>query len=136
MKVTRRIKIALLLPVLLLAGCEDLGKYAYQVLAISKAEYETTQKFIAEARVYNLITAEQWSQFSVRGHQFIDAHNAAADAFALWSAGKSDSTEAQLQAALEILPRLIREINSLADSFKKPAQPPLEISHSEETLWR
>ena len=75
---------------LLLAACTDLERTAYQTMAVTKAEYETLQRHVAEAAVHGLITTEQWNRFQAEGHRFIDAHNSAADAFALWSTTKAD----------------------------------------------
>ena len=120
----KRVAIAAMSLTLLLAACADLERTAYQTMAVTKAEYETIQRHVAEAAVHGLITTQQWNRFQAEGHRFIDAHNAAADAFALWSATKSDGDAARLEAVLQILPRLIREINSLVESFEeKPARP-------------
>ncbi len=104
---------------LLLAACTDLERAAYQTLAVTRAEYETVQRHVAEAAVHGLITTQQWNRFQAEGHRFIDAHNTAADAFALWSTMKTDGDAARLEAMLQILPRLIREINRLVESFQE-----------------
>ena len=108
---------------LLLAACNDFERAAYQTLAVTKAEYQTIQRHVAEATVQGLITTEQWNRFQAAGHRFINAHNAAADAFALWSRTKSDGDADRLEAMLEILPRLIREINSLVESLEEKPKP-------------
>ena len=104
---------------LLLTACSDLERAAYRTLAVTQAEYETIQRHVAEAAVHGLITEEQWNRFQVEGHRFIEAHNAAVDAFQLWSRAKSQANTARLQAMLEILPRLVRDLNSLVQSFEK-----------------
>ena len=114
-----RIVIAAMGLSLLLASCNDLERAAYQTLAVTKAEYQTIQRHVAEATVHGLITEQQWNRFQAAGHRFIDAHNTAADAFALWSRTKSDGDAARLEAMLEILPRLILEINSLVESLEE-----------------
>ena len=108
---------------LLLAACNDFERAAYQTLAVTKAEYQTIQRHVAEATVQGLITTEQWNRFQAAGHRFINAHNAAADAFALWSRTKSDGGADRLEAMLEILPRLILEINSLVESLEEKPKP-------------
>jgi methionyl-tRNA synthetase len=106
---------------LLLAGCSEFERTAYRTLAVTKAEYETIQSRVAEAAAHGLISEEQWNRFSAEGHRFIAAHNAAVDAFELWSRVKSQPNEARVAALLEILPRLVRELNSLAESLaEKP----------------
>jgi len=113
-----------LLPLLLLlTGCNEFERTAYRTLAVSQAEYETVQRHVAEAAVHGLITEEQWNRFAVAGHRFIDAHNAAVDAFELWSRAKNPANEARVLALLEILPRLVRELNSLAGSFESEPRP-------------
>ena len=104
---------------LLLAGCNEFERTAYRTLAVTKAEYETMQSHVAEAAAHGLITEAEWNRFSVQGHRFIAAHNAAVDAFELWSRAKSQENEVRLVALLEILPRLIRELNSLAESLEE-----------------
>jgi hypothetical protein len=107
----------------LLAGCSDFERTAYQALAVSQAEYETVQRRVAEAAAHGLITEQQWNRFAVQGHRFIDAHNAAVDAFELWSRAKNPANEARVHALLEILPRLVRELNALAESFESGPRP-------------
>ena len=102
-----------------LSGCSDFERAAYRTLAVTKAEYETVQQHAVEAFLHGLMTEEQWDRFEVEAHRFIEAHNAAVDAFDLWSRAKNKSNEARLQAMLEILPRLVREINTLVESFEK-----------------
>ncbi len=111
-----------LLLCLLLSGCNEFETAAYRTLAVTQAEYETVQRHVAEATAHGLITEEQWNQFAVQGHRFIAAHNAAVDAFELWSHAKNESNEARVQALLEILPRLIRELNRLVESFESKPQ--------------
>ncbi|MBI2815467.1 MAG: cell wall hydrolase [Acidobacteria bacterium] len=120
--------LALLGLVILTTACSDFERNAYRVLAVTQAEYEITQQRVAEAAVHGLITDEQWTRFEVEGHRFIAAHNAAVDAFALWSQAKSQSNSARLQATLDVLPRLIREINALVASFTQ--QPALSYQPS------
>jgi len=107
----------------LLTGCSDFERAAYRTLAVSQAEYETVQRHVAEAAAHGLITEEQWNRFAAEGHRFIDAHNAAVDAFELWSRAKNPANEARVAALLEILPRLVRELNSLAESFASQPRP-------------
>ena len=116
--VTRHLSLLLSL-CLLLTACSDLERTAYRTLAVTQAEYETIQRHVAEAAVHGLITEEQWNRFQVEGHRFIEAHNTAVDAFQLWSRTKSQSNTARLQAVLEILPRLVRDLNGLVESFEK-----------------
>ena len=125
----KRVAIAAMGLTLLLAACTDLERTAYQTMAVTKAEYETIQRHVAEAAVHGLITTQQWNRFQAEGHRFIDAHNAAADAFALWSTTKADPDAARLEAVLQILPRLILEINRLVESFQE--QPESESSGQE-----
>jgi spore germination cell wall hydrolase CwlJ-like protein len=109
---------------LLLAACSEFERTAYRTLAVTKAEYETIQSRVAEAAAHGLITEEQWNRFSAEGHRFIASHNAAVDAFELWSRLKSSPNQARVAALLEILPRLVRELNGLADSFQsEPSRP-------------
>ena len=114
-----RWRLALLTFCVLLTGCSELERTAYRTLAVTQAEYETIQRHVAEAAVHGLITEEHWNRFQVEGHRFIEAHNAAVDAFQLWSRTKSQANAARLQAVLEILPRLVRDLNSLVESFEK-----------------
>ena len=111
-----------LLLCLLLSGCNEFESAAYRTLAVTQAEYETVQRHVAEAAAHGLITEEQWNQFAVQGHRFIAAHNAAVDAFELWSRAKNEANEARVEALLEILPRLIRELNRLVESFESEPQ--------------
>ena len=113
----------LLLSGLLLAACNDFERAAYRTLAVTQAEYETIQRHVAEAAVHGLITEEQWDRFRIEGHRFMDAHNAAVDAFALWSRAKSQANAARLEAMLEILPRLVRELNDLVRSLEGKPNP-------------
>ncbi len=119
----KRVAIAAMSLTLLLAACADLERTAYQTMAVTKAEYETIQRHVAEAAVHGLITTEQWNRFQAEGHRFIDAHNSAADAFALWSTTKADPDAARLEAMLQILSRLILEINRLVGSFQEQPEP-------------
>jgi hypothetical protein len=114
---------ALLLACLALAGCSDLERTAYRVLAVTGAEFEAEQQRVAEAAAHGFLTEEQWNRFQVEAHRFIDAHNAAVDAFQLWSRTKRAGDVARLEAMLEILPRLIREIESLVSGFLEKPQP-------------
>ena len=109
---------------LLLAGCSDFERAAYRTLAVTQAEYETLQRHVAEAAAHGLITEQQWNRFAAEGHRFIDAHNSAVDAFELWSRAKNPASEARVQAFLEILPRLVRELNTLAETFESEPRPP------------
>ncbi|MBI4463394.1 MAG: cell wall hydrolase [Acidobacteria bacterium] len=102
-----------------MSGCSDFERTAYRTLAVTQVEYETVQQYAAEAYLHGLITEEQWERFRVAGHRFIEAHNAAVDALQLWSQTKSKSDTARLEAMLEVLPRLVREINSLLESFEE-----------------
>ena len=120
--------LSLLFACLLLAGCNEFERAAYRTLAVTQAEYETVQRQVAEAAAHGLITERQWNRFAVQGHRFIDAHNSAVDAFELWSRAKNPANEARLQALLEILPRLIRELNNFVESFEsQPERPDSEI---------
>jgi len=101
----------------LLSGCNEFERAAYRTLAVTQAEYETVQARVAEAAAHGLLTEQQWNRFAVQGHRFIDAHNATVDAFELWSRVQDPSSEARLRALLDILPRLIQELNRLAESF-------------------
>ena len=114
-----RLSLLMLLLGAVLSGCSDFERAAYRTLAVTKAEYETVQQHAVEAFLHGLMTEEQWDRFEVEAHRFIEAHNAAVDAFDLWSRAKNKSNEARLQAMLEILPRLVREINTLVESFEK-----------------
>ena len=111
--------LALIALMLLLTGCSEFERAAYRTLAVTQAEYETVQRHVAEAAAHGLITEEQWNRFAVAGHRFIDAHNSAVDAFELWSRARNQANEARVLALLEILPRLVRELNSLAESFEE-----------------
>ena len=102
-----------------LSGCSDFERTAYRTLAVTKAEYETVEQQAVEAAIHGLITEDQWRRFEVEAHRFIEAHNAAVDAFQLWSQAKNKNNAARLEAMLEILPRLVREINTLVESFEK-----------------
>ncbi|MCZ6490047.1 MAG: cell wall hydrolase [Acidobacteria bacterium] len=119
----KRVAIAAMSLTLLLAACADLERTAYQTMAVTKAEYETLQRHVAEAAVHGLITTQQWNRFQAEGHRFIDAHNSAADAFALWRTTKADGDAARLEAMLQILPRLILEIRRLVGSFQEQPEP-------------
>ncbi|MBI4442600.1 MAG: cell wall hydrolase [Acidobacteria bacterium] len=112
-----RLSLLLLLGAVL-SGCSDFERAAYRTLAVTQAEYETVQQRAVEAFLHGLMTEDQWNRFEVEAHRFIEAHNAAVDAFDLWSRTKNKSNEARLQAMLEILPRLVREINTLVESFE------------------
>ncbi|MBI1955699.1 MAG: hypothetical protein HYS38_04840 [Acidobacteria bacterium] len=107
-----------------LTACNDLERTAYRTLATTQAEYETLQQHMVEAALQGLLTEEQWDRFAVAGHRFIHAHNSAVDAFALWSQTKSKNDAARLAAMLEMLPRLIREINELVQNFEQPSPTP------------
>jgi cell wall hydrolase len=107
-------------------ACSDLERTAYRVLAITQAEYETTQRQVAEAAAQGLITEDQWNRFQAEGHRFIAAHNAAVDAFQLWSQTKSKDDTARVRALLDVLPRLVAEINTLVGSFDQLPKPALE----------
>ena len=107
----------------MLAGCSEFERTAYRTLAVTKAEYETLQSSVAEAAAHGLISEEQWNRFSAGGHRFIAAHNAAVDAFELWSRVQSPPNQARVAALLEILPRLVRELNGLAESFESEPRP-------------
>ncbi len=109
--------LALLALTFALAGCSDFEHAAYTTLAVTQAEYEVTQDQMADAAARGLIDGDQWNQFAAAAHHFIDAHNAAVDAFQLWSHSKSPNDQARLQAMLNTLPQLIREINDLVASF-------------------
>lgn len=117
---------------LLLFGCSDFERAAYRTLAVTQVEYETVQQRMAEAAVHGLITEEQWNRFAVEGHRFIDAHNSAVDAFELWSRAKNPANQARVQAFLELLPRLVRELNDLAASFDHKQEPEAGSQESEE----
>jgi hypothetical protein len=108
-----------LLLLLLLTGCSEFERTAYRTLAVTRAEYETVQSHMAEAAVHGLISEDQWNRFAVQGHRFIEAHNAAVDAFELWSRVKTPANEARVEALLEILPRLVGELNRLAESLEE-----------------
>ena len=110
---------------LVLTACSDLERTAYQTLAVTQAEYATVERHAVEATLHGLMTDEQWDQFRAAAHRFIDAHNAAVDAFQLWSRTKSKSDTARLEALLEILPRLVREINHMVESFGPGKEPEL-----------
>ena len=114
-----RLSLLMLLLGAVLSGCSDFERAAYRTLAVSQAEYETVQQRAVEAFLHGLMSEEQWNRFEVEAHRFIEAHNAAVDAFDLWSQAKNKNNEARLQAMLEILPRLVREINTLVESFEK-----------------
>ena len=107
-----------------MAGCSDFERAAYRTLAVTQAEYETVQRRVAEAAAHGLITEDQWNRFAAEGHRFIDAHNSAVDAFELWSRAKNPASEARVQALLEILPRLVRELNTLVETFESAPRPP------------
>lgn len=115
--------LSLLFCCLLLAGCNEFERAAYRTLAMTKAEYETIQTRVAEAAAHGLLSEEQWNRFSAEGHRFLAAHNAAVDAFELWSRVKTPPNEARAEALLELLPRLVRELNSLAESFDSEPRP-------------
>ena len=119
---------ALLCLTLVMAACSDFERTTYQVLALTKAEFETTQDHIADAAAHGLITESQWAQFATQGNRFIAAHNAAVDAFQLWSQTKSASDSARVQALLQVLPQLIQEINTLVQSFQQPPPAPTSFS--------
>ena len=125
----RRASLALGALSLPLTACNDLERTAYRTLATTQAEYETLQQHMVEAALQGLLTEEQWDRFVVAGHHFIQAHNAAVDAFAFWSQTKNKNNAARLEAMLEMLPRLIREINSLVESFEK--EPEVRSQESE-----
>ena len=125
----RLASLALVALSLALTACNDLERTAYRTLATTQAEYETLQQHMVEAALQGLLTEEQWDRFVVAGHHFIQAHNAAVDAFAFWSQTKNKNNVARLEAMLEMLPRLIREINSLVESFEK--EPEVRSQESE-----
>jgi hypothetical protein len=110
---------AVLVLCLVLAGCSDFERAAYNVLAVTQTEYETIQQHMAEAAVDGRISNDQWNRFEIEGHRFIAAHNATIDAFAVWSATKSGDNTAKLQTMLDSLPKLILEINDLVRSFSE-----------------
>ena len=114
-----RLSLLVLLLGAVLSGCSDFERTAYRTLAVTKAEYETVEQQAVEAAIHGLITEDQWRRFEVEAHRFIEAHNAAVDAFQLWSQAKNKNNAARLEAMLVILPRLVREINSLVESFEK-----------------
>ena len=99
-------------------ACTDAEQAAYRTLAVTQAEYELTQQKVAEAAVHGLITEDQWNRFQAEGHRFIAVHNSTVDAFQLWSQSKSKQDTARIQALLEILPRLIRDLNTLVATFQ------------------
>ncbi len=116
-----------------LLGCTDFEHAAYKTLAVSQAEYELLQQRMAEAAVHELITEDQWNRFAAAGHTFIAAHNAAVEAFNVYGLGKTKQQLAQAQAAIEELPKLIREINDMVKTFQRePAQPSLENPTAEQ----
>ena len=118
---TKKFAIIFLLVFAFLAtACSDLEKAAYRTLAVTQAEYETVQDKVAESAARSLITEAQWERFQVLGHRFIAAHNAAVDAFSIWSQSKQPADTARLQAMLDLLPGLIVDINTLVDSFIAP----------------
>ena len=104
---------------LLLTSCNEFERAAYRTLAVTQAEYELVQSHVAEAAAHGLISEEQWNRFAAEGHRFIEAHNAAVDAFELWSRVKNPANAARVEALLEILPRLVAELNRLAGSFEE-----------------